>query len=216
MSAWPSPCSICTADVERIIKHTRPPSPQLCGRYIAVLLWTICEPAELKRRVLQCVRCTSKCITSNHLKLNLSKSEFMWCTNLWSRHLLDGDAEVCLADTVHNFGVHFYSCKMSMGSQLVWGYFYQLRCIKTIRRFIQTSTTVILVNSVIVFMVDYCNSLLAGLPTCQVDWIQLVLYSAACPFWPDTIHSCHWSAARQSPLGACCSANHQQTVLDHL
>src|SRR6218665_2865097 len=64
-------------------------------------------------------------------------------------------------------------------SQLVRGCFCQLRRIKTIRKFIPTSATVILVNSFIVSWVDYCNSILAGLQTCQLDRIQSVLNSVA-------------------------------------
>src|SRR6218665_264985 len=55
----------------------------------------------------------------------------------------------------------------------------QLRWIKTTRKFITTSAAVILANSFIVFRVDYYNSILAGLQTCQLDWIQSVLNSAA-------------------------------------
>src|SRR6218665_1623551 len=57
--------------------------------------------------------------------------------------------------------------------------FYQLCRIKTIRRFIPTSTAVFLINSFIVSRVDYCNSLLAGLPICELERIQSVLNSAA-------------------------------------
>src|SRR6218665_2946807 len=66
-------------------------------------------------------------------------------------------------------------------SQLVLGCFYQLRRIKTIRKFISTSAAVILVSSVIFYRFDYCNSigLLAGLQTCQLDRNQSVLSSAA-------------------------------------
>src|SRR6218665_284997 len=64
-------------------------------------------------------------------------------------------------------------------SQLVRGCFYQLRRIKTIRKFIPTSAAVILVNNFIVSRVDYCSSILAGLQTCRLDWIQSVLCSAA-------------------------------------
>src|ERR1700733_9188686 len=64
-------------------------------------------------------------------------------------------------------------------SQLVRGCFYQLRRIKSIRRLIPTSTAVTLVNSFLVSRVDYCNSLLSGLPTCQLERLQSVLNSAA-------------------------------------
>src|SRR5688572_16531184 len=96
--------------------------------------------------------------------------------------------------SICNLGVHFDSCMtmtvlLNLGraqrghnfqkTQLVRGCFYQLRRIKTIRKFVPTSTAVILVNSFIVSRVDYCNSLLAGLPTCQLSRIQSALNSVA-------------------------------------
>src|SRR6218665_882968 len=92
-----------------------------------------------------------------------------------------GDTEVRPADTIRNLGVQFDSCMTMTAhvSQLVRGCFYHLRRIKTIRKFILTSAAIVLVNSFIVSRVDYCNGLLAGLPTCQLDQIQSVLNSAA-------------------------------------
>ena len=176
-----------TADLERIIEvhgllhHCYADDTQL---------YFFCEPsqtAELKQRVLLCIEQISEWMTSNRLKLNPSKTEFVWCTTLRRRHLLDGstfnigDSEVNPADTVRNLGVQFDSCLTMTAhvSQLVRGCFYQLRRIKTIRRFVPTSTAVILVNSFIVSRVDYCNSVLAGLPACQLERIQSVLNSAA-------------------------------------
>src|SRR6218665_759183 len=55
-------------------------------------------------------------MSSNRLKQNPSKSEFLWCTTLRRRHLLEGstfalaDAEVLPADVIRNLGVYFDSC----------------------------------------------------------------------------------------------------------
>src|SRR6218665_398662 len=97
-------------------------------------------------------------MSSNRLKLNPTKSEFLWCTTLRRRHLLDGstfalaDAEVLPADVIRNLGVYFDSCltRTAHMSQLVRSCFYLLRRIKTIRKFIPTSIAVVLVNSFIV------------------------------------------------------------------
>lgn len=176
-----------TADLERIIEvhgllhHCYADDTQL---------YFFCEPSQtagLKQRVLLCIEQISGWMASNRLKLNPSKSEFIWCTTFRRRHLLDGstfrigDSEVHPADTIRNLGVQFDSCMTMTAhvSQLVRGCFYQLRRIKTIRRFVPTSTAVILVNSFIVSRVDYCNSVLAGLPACQLERIQSVLNSAA-------------------------------------
>ena len=64
-------------------------------------------------------------------------------------------------------------------NHLVRTCFYNLRRIKHIRRFITTKTAILLVNSFVISRVDYCNSLLAGLPNCHLHRIQLVLNAAA-------------------------------------
>src|SRR6218665_1161392 len=74
-------------------------------------------------------------------------------------------------------------------SQLVRGCVCQLRRIKTIRKFIPTSAALILINSFIVFRVDYYNSILAGLQMCQLDRTPSDEYNR--------------SAARQPTLFAC-------------
>ena len=56
---------------------------------------------------------------------------------------------------------------------------YQLRRIRSIRRSISTTAAVQLVHSLIVSRVDYCNSILAGLPVYQLDRVQSVLNVAA-------------------------------------
>ena len=53
--------------------------------------------------------------------------------------------------------------------------FYQLRRVRTIRRSIPTSTFIQLINSFLISRIDYCNSLLAGLPACQKERIQSIL-----------------------------------------
>ena len=57
--------------------------------------------------------------------------------------------------------------------------FYQLRRIRAIRKSIPTWTAVQLVNSFVVSRVDYCNSLMAGLPASQLERVQSVLNCAA-------------------------------------
>jgi len=142
-----------------------------------------------------CIEQISEWMSSNRLKLNPSKSEFLWCTTLRRCHLLDGstfalaDAEVLPADVIRNLGVYFDCCltRTALVSQLVRSCFYQLRWIKIICKFIQTSTAVVLVNSFIISRVDYCNSLLAGLPICQLKRIQSAQCCCMSYIWLDTI-----------------------------
>jgi len=150
-------------------------------------LYLFCDPSqtsELKQIVLLCIEHVSEWMSSNRLKLNPSKSEFLWYTTLRRRHLLDGstfalaDAGVLPADIICNLD----SCltRTVHVSQLVQSCFHQLhhpmQLMITIRKFIPTSIAIVLVNSFIVSRVDYCNSLL---PICQLDRIQSVLNAAA-------------------------------------
>ena len=64
-------------------------------------------------------------------------------------------------------------------SHLVSTCFYHLRRVRTIRRSIPTSTVVQLINSFVISRIDYCNSLLAGLPAYQLDHISWILNFAA-------------------------------------
>ena len=97
--------------------------------------------------------------------------------------------------------------------RLVSTCFYQLRRIRAIRRSIPTSTAIQLVNSFVISRIDYCNSILAGLPACEFDRIQSVLNSAArliygrskcdhvTPFLRDKLH---WLRAEQRVRYKCC------------
>ena len=69
--------------------------------------------------------------------------------------------------------------------------FFHLRQLKAIRNCIPLDTAKTLVNAFVVMMLDYCNSLLAGVPSCQFDRLQSVFNAAArlvCRFsWYDHI-----------------------------
>jgi len=71
---------------------------------------------------------------------------------------------------------------MSMATHvncLVSSSFYQLRRIKAIRLSLPTTIAVTLVNSFVISRIDYCNSLLSGLPSYLLTRVQSVLNAAA-------------------------------------
>ena len=124
---------------------------------------------------------------SNQLKLNPSKSEFVWCATTRRLHLADmtsfhlDDGDVMPVLSIRNLGAYF-DANMDMTThikQLVRASFYQLRRTRAIRRSIPTSTAIRLVNSFVVSKIDYCNSLLARLPAYQLENIQSILNYAA-------------------------------------
>ena len=109
-------------------------------------------------------------------------SEFLWCATARHLHLVDS-SQFQLADDVVTSTVcvrnleAYFDASMSMLTHIghiISFSFYQLRRIRAIRKSIPTSTDVQLVNSFVVSRVDYCNSLLAGLPACQLDRVQAI------------------------------------------
>ena len=64
-------------------------------------------------------------------------------------------------------------------NRLMRSCFNQLRRIRFIRRSLTTTVATRLVNSFVIARVDYCNSILAGLPKYQLSRIQSVLNVAA-------------------------------------
>ena len=57
--------------------------------------------------------------------------------------------------------------------------FYHLHNISRIRRFLSTDTTKAIVHAFVTSRVDYCNSLLYGLPASHLDKVQRVVNAAA-------------------------------------
>ena len=89
-------------------------------------------------------------------------------------HLSDGD--VTPTSSVRNLGAYFnesmaVSIFMNM---LVSSSFYQLRRVRTIQRSIPTSMAIQLINSFVIYEIDYCSSLLAGFQ--PVRWSAYSLF----------------------------------------
>ena len=82
---------------------------------------------------------------------------------------------------VRNVGVLFdntltMSCHIK---NIVKGAFYHLRNIAKIRKYINTTTAEVLVHSFVSSKLDFCNSLLYGLPKYDINKLQSVLNAAA-------------------------------------
>ncbi|KAK7107751.1 hypothetical protein V1264_015614 [Littorina saxatilis] len=140
------------------------------------------------------VKNTERCIESvkdwmidNKLKLNDSKTEVMLSG---SRHALNqidctsltiGDTQIVSQTAVKDLGVYLDSA-LTMQKHISFVCkcaFFELRKISSVRSFLTLQATVQLVSSLILSRLDYCNSLLAGLPTEELDRLQRVQNSAA-------------------------------------
>ena len=124
---------------------------------------------------------------ANKLRLNDGKTEVMCVAS--SRTLAEtqitplkiGNSDIPFQPSVRDLGVTL-DATLRMHDQISTicrSAFFHLRRIKSISAFLPQSAVIKLVVSLILSRVDYCNSLLAGLPLTEINRLQHVLNCAA-------------------------------------
>jgi len=142
------------------------------------------------RSTLQdCITDVSSWCSSRRLQLNTSKTEFIiW---LGSRRTLDKVSRSDLTlqldsgtlnpvEVVRDLGV-LLDCELSMKqyiARITSNCFYHLRRLRQIRPVVGKEVTSQLVSVFVLSRLDYCNSLLAGLPSTAVKPLQRVQNTA--------------------------------------
>ncbi|WP_419638839.1 hypothetical protein, partial [Thiolapillus sp.] len=124
-------------------------------------------------------------MTENKLQLNADKTETMLFNSSKLKHppapLSICQATISFSDSVRNLG--FYLDKdLSMKEHINFickTAFLEIRRISTIRHYLTDDATKTLVVSLVLSRIDYCNSLLAGLPQSLVGKLQRVQNCAA-------------------------------------
>ena len=146
---------------------------------------------ELKEMLVSVETCVSEIkqwMATNKLKLNDGKTEVMVINNpkhaIPSEHIpqinINGHT-IESASKVKNLGVMIDN-DMSMAahvSALCKSLNFQLKKISSIRSFLTKDVATKLVTSLILSKMDYCNSLLAGLPRTKLNKIQIIQNNAA-------------------------------------
>jgi Reverse transcriptase (RNA-dependent DNA polymerase) len=148
-------------------------------------------------------------MTSNRLSLNASKTQLIWFGtqpqlqkldfSILSEHfpLLSFSSSVrdlgVVLDTTLTFKDHIANLSRSS--------YFHLRRLRVIRRSVSSSIFTTLVHAFVCSRIDYCNSLLVGLPKASLSPLQSVLNSAArliarlpkySPISTFMFHDLHW------------------------
>ena len=138
--------------------------------------------------MVACVDAIKNWMSTNHLRLNPDKTEFIWFAS--SHHLQGirqdpiniGSSSITPSSSVRDLGVVFDNT-LSMNDHIsatVKSCFFQLHQLKHIRRSLSNDSVKSLLYAFVVSRIDYCNALFAGLPNYQLDRLQSVLNAAAC------------------------------------
>jgi len=161
-----------------------------------------CTPSHVDiflSEVANCVVAVADWMQSNRLQLDDNKTEFMWCTTDRRQHRLPtvgpiiGSFSATPASTVRDLGVYI-DTDLSMSTHVrrtVSRCFATLRQLRTIRRQVPTAVFQSLVTALVLPHLDYCNSVLYGLPTSQIWCLQFVQSATARDeyLWKDSLKS---------------------------
>ena len=128
-------------------------------------------------------------LTSNRLSVNLSKTEFLIIGNPQQRNKIQSSLIVFCGNVI------------SPSESARKSSYYQIRQLRQIRSSLDISSAIILANSLVISKLDYCNSLLNGLPKSSINRLQVVQNSLARTIYPSTkrsdhispvLHKLHW------------------------
>ncbi len=149
-----------------------------------------CRPDDtnqLTEVVQHCLDDVAAWMQSNRLQLNSDKTEVMWFTTQRRQQQLPVSAirvngsDVLPVSSARNLGVYFDSAlSMRRHINVITARCYTvLRQLRAIRRYVQPSVMQSLVTALMLTRLDYCNSVLFGLPSSSIRRLQTVQNAAA-------------------------------------
>ena len=148
---------------------------------------TSSSPDDIHNSAQKCIRHIRDWMLVNRLKLNDDKTEVINfsscfrpspCTPI---NFQFGDSTVLPTSSVRNLGVYMDSELRMVGhiNSVVKSVFYQIHIIGKIRRNLDQQSTKKLVHALVTSRLDYCNSLLVGLPATLTGKLQRAQNCAA-------------------------------------
>ncbi len=136
-------------------------------------------------RIAACLSDISSWMMDHHLQLNLAKTELLvFSTNPSLHHNFSiqlGSSTITPSRTARNLGV-VIDDQLSFTDHIATtarSCRFALYNIRKIRPFLSEQAAQLLVQALVLSRLDYCNALLAGLPTCTIKPLQLIQNAAA-------------------------------------
>ena len=142
------------------------------------------DAADLAARAMDVISAVKTWMSSNRLRLNADKTQFIW---LGTSHFL-GQRDMPTVNSilqstvaVNDLGVHLDPGLVMdrQVSKLCQVCYFHLRRLRTVRRSLTKESLLTLVHAFVTSRVDHCNGILFGAHSYLLDRIQSVLNSAA-------------------------------------
>ena len=138
---------------------------------------------QISTRISACLRDIQSWMDNHHLKLNPGKMELIFFPALTSPFsdfsISLGEATVTSSPSARNIGVVMDNRRSLCESITAVTRTFFLYNIRRICPFLTTYSTQLLVQAIVLSRLDYCNSLLAGLPASAIRPLQLIQNAAA-------------------------------------
>ena len=136
-----------------------------------------------KVKLTQCFADIQSWCASMRLKLNASKTELIWFSNLAKEKQpkINDNCVIEPSDVVRDLGV-LLDNKLSMTHHISYvtkSCFYHLRRIRQIKSCLNEMCLQTLVQALVISRLDYCNSVLVNLPDSTLHPYTTILHSAA-------------------------------------
>ena len=134
-----------------------------------------------------CIKAIRAWMITDKLKLNDDRAEFLiigtrqQLSKVHIEKLSVGDVSVAPATVARNLGTWF-DTNLSLVTHIAKtckAAFYHLHNVRRIKKFLSMKSTKVLVHAFIMGRIDYCNSLLYGLPVTHINKLQRVQNAAA-------------------------------------
>ena len=145
------------------------------------------DPSIALEKINLCISDIRTWMIKNKLKINDSKTEFLVLSSSFLKQQFNdlqinvGNTEINPSLSARNLGVIFDShlnLESHINSVCRSAYFH-LRNIRSIRNMLTDNACSQLIHALVTVGIDYCNSLLYGLPDCSLSRLQRILNTAA-------------------------------------
>ena len=145
------------------------------------------DPSIALEKINLCISDIRTWMIKNKLKINDSKTEFLVLSSSFFKQQFN-DLQINVRNTeinpslsARNLGVIF-DCHLNVESHInsvCRSAYFHLRNIRSIRNMLTDNACSQLIHALVTVRIDYCNSLLYGLPDCMLSRLQRILNTAA-------------------------------------